>query len=48
MQGAKNMVPTHLRQVILSVGSVSLRLLVQRTSYHLGHNSSAYFSGQAM
>ena len=28
--------------------SVSLCLLIQRTSKHLGHNSSAHFSGQAI
>ena len=28
--------------------SVSLCLVVQRTSKHLGHNSSAHFSGQAI
>ena len=28
--------------------SVSLCLLIQRTSKHLGHNSSAYFCGQAI
>ena len=53
-QGAKNTVSTHPRQVILSVGQVSVSvsvsscLLIQRTSKHLGHNSSAHFSVQAI
>ena len=47
-QGAKNMVSTSKTSYFVCGTSVSLCLLIQRTSKHLGHNSSAHFSGQVM
>ena len=42
----KKMVSTRPRQIVLSLGQMSLCSVIQRTSKHLEHNYSAHFSRQ--
>ena len=42
------MVSTRPRQIVLSLGQMSLCSVIQRTSKHLEHNSSAHFSRQTI
>ena len=44
----KKMVSTRPRQIVLSLGQMSLCSVIQRTSKHLEHNSSAHFSRQTI
>ena len=44
----KKMVSTRPRQIVLSLGQMSLCSVIQRTSTHLEHNSSAHFSRQTI